>query len=328
MPDFQVVTAMDEVADDGAFKRKESTFRDWIKADGSTAYPPAKGRYHLIIAYACPWANRTNAARKLKGLDDAIDLTIVEPVMRLTKPQDSEDKHVGWYFRDNDQYMGCRTVREFYEKFGSGQVTKFTVPILFDTKTKKIVNNESSEIVRMFNSEMNEFATQNQEMDMYPEAQRASIDEVNDWVYPMINNGVYKAGFARTQSAYDVAVEELFKGLDQCEEILSKQRYIAADSAFTEADLRLFMTLVRFDEVYTQHFKCNKKRIEDYPNLLNYVREIYQMDGIHETINMKEIKEHYFCSHETINKYGIIAVGPGVDYSLPHNRTKLFPSKI
>jgi len=317
------VTAMDEVTKGGAFVRKDSTFRDWVKADGSSKYPPAEGRYHLIIACACPWANRANATRMLKGLDKVIGLSIVEPVMRKTRPEDPKDDHVGWFFREDDQFMGCKTVRDFYEKFGDGQVAKFTVPILFDTETKTIVNNESSELIRMFSNEFNEFATRNKDMNLYPEALQSEIDEVNSWVYPMINNGVYRAGFARSQEAYDDAVNEVFEGLDRCEEILSKQRYMVGDS-FTEADLRLFMTLVRFDEVYTQHFKCNKAMVASYNNIQNYVREIYQMDGVHETINMREIKEHYFCSHSSINKFGIIAIGPGVDFSLPHDRDEKF----
>ena len=315
--------SMDEVGKDGAFQRTDSAFRSWIKADGSSEFSPEAGRYHLVIANACPWACRANAVRMLKGLDGAIDLTVVDPVFTRTRPENDGDQHCGWFFRENDKFMEATSVRDLYDKVSSN-TDKFTVPILFDKKTNKIVNNESSEIIRMLNSEFNSIAN-NPDLDLYPEAFREEIDEINNWVYPMINNGVYKCGFATTQAAYDVAVKELFDGLDQVEDILSSQRYITSRNAITEADVRLFKTLVRFDEVYVQHFKCNKKRIADYPNMENYVREIYQIPEIGKTVNMKEIKEHYFCSHPTINKYSIIAVGPGVDYSQAHDREVKFP---
>ena len=321
-----VKASMDEFDKAGAFKRTDSMYRSWIKADGSSEFSPEVGRYHLVIAYACPWATRANAVRLLKGLDEAIDLTVVDPVFVRTRPEDDDDKHCGWFFREDDKFMEATSVRDFYEKFTSNN-DKFTVPILFDKKTNKIVNNESSEIIRMLNSEFNGIA-KNPDLDLYPEAFRTEIDEVNSWIYPMINNGVYKSGFANTQGAYDIAVKELFDGLDRVEEILSKQRYITSCDAITEADIRLFMTLVRFDEVYTQHFKCNKKYIADYPNMENYVREIYQIPEIGKTVNMKEIKEHYFCSHPSINKFGIIAVGPGVDYSRSHDRDVKFRSAM
>jgi len=261
----------------------------------------------------------------LKGLDEAIDLTVVEPIIKRTRPEDDGDTHAGWFFREDDKFMEVASVRDFYDKV-SNNTGKFTVPILFDKKTNKIVNNESSEIIRMLNSECNSMA-KNPDLDLYPEAFRKEIDEINSWIYPMINNGVYKCGLSRTQAAYDIAAKELFDGLDRVEEILSRQRYITSCNAITEADIRLFMTLIRFDEVYNQHFKCNKKRIADYPNMENYVREIYQIPEIGKTIVMKEIKEHYFCSHTAINKFGIIAVGPGVDYSLSHDRDVKFPLK-
>lgn len=280
----------------------------------------------MVIAYACPWANRTNAMRVLKGLDGMVGVTVVDPVMRKTRPEDQSDKHSGWWFRQ--PFMGSKTVREFYEKYSpqGAESQKYSVPILFDTKTNEIVNNESAEIIRMFNSEFNELVSkEHAEMDFYKAAFRQEIDDANSWVYPMINNGVYRAGFATSQDAYDEAVNEVFNGLDRVEAILSKQRYITSSPAITEADIRLFMTLVRFDEVYHQHFKCNKKRIADYPNMENYVRELYQIPGIRLTINMKEIKEHYFMSHPTINRYGIIAAGPGVQYDTPHDRESKFP---
>jgi len=253
-------------------------------------------------------------------LDDVISVTVVEPVMVKTS---DKDNHHGWAFSDEDQPKGAKTVRAFYEMH-SDHVSKFTVPILYDNKLGKIVSNESSEIIRMLGQEFNELATKNKDLDLYPEASREEIDSVNEWVYPQINNGVYRSGFAQTQEAYEEAVADVFAGLDRAEDILSKQRYIASSDQITEADIRLFVTLVRFDEVYHGHFKCNKKRIADYPNLVNYTREIYQLDGISETVDMHHIKEHYHRSHPTINPFGIVPVGPGVDFSLPHDRAEKF----
>mmetsp|Transcript_2979 Transcript_2979/g.5029 ORF Transcript_2979/g.5029 Transcript_2979/m.5029 type:complete len:344 (+) Transcript_2979:166-1197(+) len=309
-------SAMEEVSKNGAFVRTDATFRNWIKADGSTEFAPEKGRYHLVVCLACPWASRCLAVRKIKGLDDVIGVTATKPIFDRTS---DKDKHTGWIFEEDDQFLGARTVRELYEG-QEGQSSKFTVPILYDLKTDKFVSNESSEIIRMLNSEFNEFATKNKDLDLYPESNRDKIDEVNEWVYPMINNGVYRSGFAQSQEAYDEAVDEVFEGLDTAEEILSNQTFIASDDKISEADIRLFVTLVRFDEVYHGHFKCNKKRIEDYPNLSNYTRHIYQMDGIADTVDMFHIKEHYHRSHPSINPFGIVPKGPGVDFMKPHNR--------
>jgi len=315
-----------EVTKDGAYSRKESQFRRSVKADGSSEFTPEAGRYHLIISYACPWASRTNAVRMLKGLEEAIPVTVVHPVFQRTRPEDDNDNHHGWFFNENDKYMGVNTVRDFYDKYSTGDVSRYSVPILFDTKTEQIVNNESAEIVRMFNTEFNNIA-KNPDVDLYPEQYQHDIDEVNSWIYPRINNGVYAAGFAQSQEAYDVAVELLFEGLDLVEQILSTHRYITDSNTITEADIRLFKTLVRFDEVYATHFKCNKKRVADYPNMENYVREIYQIPEITGTVNMDHIKRHYYCSHPSVNKFGIIAVGPGVDYSQAHDRDEKFPLK-
>jgi putative glutathione S-transferase len=316
---------MDEVSD-GAFKRTAATFRQWVKSDGSTPFAPASGRYHLIVAFACPWANRTTAVRSLKGLESAIGITVVDPVFQRTRPDDDEDSHVGWLFREDDQFQGARSVRDLYG-MSDASATKFTVPILYDNETKQIVNNESSEIIRMLNSEFGACASRDHDLgiDLYPEPRRTQIDAVNEWIYESVNNGVYRCGFAHTQAAYDEAVDVLFDGLDRCEAILASQRYIASEDQITEADIRLFMTLVRFDEVYTQHFKCNKARVADYPNLENFVRELYQVPGIAATVNMAEIKRHYFCSHESINRFAIIAAGPGVDYTQAHDRDVKFP---
>jgi len=318
-------TAMDETVK-GAFQRTESKFRNFISSDNGSIYKPATGRYHLIISFACPWACRCLAMIKLKGLDDVIGVTVVDPIFAKTRPDDKEDTHHGWAFNENEQVEGAKTVREFYEMCDP-TLNKFVVPILYDTLRKEIVNNESSEIIRMFGKEMNAFATRNKEWDLYPESIKNQIDTVNEWIYPQINNGVYRSGFATSQGAYDVAVKDVFDGLDRVEDILSKQRYIASPDAFTEADIRLFVTLVRFDEVYVGHFKCNKKCLREYHHITNYVREIYQIPGIADTVNMHHIKEHYHRSHPTINKFGIVPIGSDseVDFSKPHNRDDLFP---
>lgn len=312
---------LDADASTGAYVRKDSVFRNWVKADGSTEYTPEAGRYHLIISYACPWACRCYAVLKLKGLENVIDVTIVKPVFEKTSDKDS---HTGWVFHEEDHdKVGAKTVRELYEGVSKG--VRFTVPIFLDKQRNEIVNNESSEIIRMLGNEFNDFATSNADLDLYPENYREAIEDVHEWVYPQINNGVYRAGFAQSQQAYDQAVSDVCEGLDHAEDVLSRQRYIATEKEITEADIRLFVTLVRFDEVYHGHFKCNYKRISDYPNLENYVREIYQFDGISDTVNMEEIKLHYHKSHESINPFGIVPIGPGVDYSQEHDRDIKFP---
>lgn len=274
---------MDEMDKKGAFIRTESTFRNKVEK-GSAQYPPESGRYHLYVSYACPWAHRTLVYRALKGLEDCIGISVVHPIMWPTKP--GVDTHFGWHFKSEAEFKGnipdtnenCKTVRELYEKTNTSS-QKFTVPILWDKKTRTIVNNESSEIIRMFNDEFNDFA-KNPNLNLRPCELESKIDKVNDWVYPLINNGVYKAGFAQSQEAYDTAVKGVFEGLENAEEILSKQQYLAGE-LLTEADIRLWVTLVRFDEVYVGHFKCNKARIADYPNLVNYVKAIYQLPGMH-----------------------------------------------
>lgn len=324
-------TSMDETTD-GAFIRKDSAFRSWVRASpkAKDEYPAEAGRYHLYVAYACPWASRCLFVRKIKGLEDVISLSIVGSVFQKTS-DDPNDKHKGWVFLTSEEEAGCipdtimhsRTVRELYEKCND-KLGKYTVPVLFDKKTKMIVNNESSEIIRMFNSEFNAFA-KHPEIDLYPEDKRELIDKTNEWVYHNINNGVYKAGFAQKQKPYDQAVEAVFAHLDKAERILSTQRYLCSNDAITEADIRLFVTIVRFDEVYHGHFKCNKKRISDYQNLTNYMREIYQMEGVAETVNMDHIKSHYHRSHPSINPFGIVPIGPNVlsTLTLPHNRSSL-----
>ena len=265
---------------------------------------------------------------KLKGLDDSIGVTVTDPLFHKTRPDDEEDTHCGWVFDDSDDKFleGAKTVRKFYENH-SDTAYKFTVPILYDKVRKEIVNNESSEILRMIGQEMNSFATRNQDWDPYPDTLKESIDSVNVWIYPKINNGVYRSGFASTQEAYDAAVNDVFEALDKVEEILSKQRYIASPTDITEADIRLFVTLVRFDEVYHGHFKCNRKYVREYEHITNYVRELYQITGMDQTVNMYHIKQHYHRSHESINKFGIVPVGSNTekDFKKSHNRHELFP---
>lgn len=268
--------------------------------------------------------------RALKGLEDVISITVVHPVWQKTRPQ--VDDHRGWIFGDPDgesltntegrggpfppayegntaePFFGSKAVRDIYDQAGDVE-GKYTVPILWDKKTNTIVSNESSEIIRMLNSEFNDLSVY-PKLDLYPEELRGSIDAVNDWVYPSINNGVYRCGFAKSQQAYDKAIDELTQAFDNVEEILQKQRFIAGNG-FTEADVRLFVTLLRFDEVYVTYFKTNTRSVASSPNILNYCREIYQMPGVKETVNMEQIKAHYFCSHAELNYYSIIPKGMG-----------------
>lgn len=302
---------------DGRFRRKPMAFRNWIKADGSTPFAPDSGRYHLYAANACPWAHRVMIFRKLRGLEEAISLSIVDTLMFDN----------GWQFREGEGYIPD-TINEkdyLYEVYAKADPTftgRVTVPVIWDKQTGTIVNNESSEIIRMLNSEFTAIAKPG--TNYYPDDLSAEIDEINERVYHTVNNGVYKSGFARTQAAYEEAVSALFDTLDWLEEKLDKQRYLAGNQ-ITEADWRLFTTLVRFDPVYVGHFKCNIRRIADYQNLPNYLRELYQHPGIAETVNLSQIKEHYYRSHESINPSRVVPIGPAVDYTLPHNRDRLTP---
>lgn len=319
-------TALDEMSDTGAFKRSPSTFRNFISRDQTSEFPAEAGRYHLYISYACPWASRCLSYLKLKGLDHAISFTAVRPIWERTK---ENDEHFGWVFPENseiepgaepDSLNGTRSIRGLYELASTNYAGKYTVPVLWDKKLKTIVSNESSEIIRMLNTEFNDIA-KNASLDLYPSQLQAEIDDVNEYVYDTINNGVYKCGFAKKQGPYDEAVEKLYQALDRCEQILSQQRYLCGRT-LTEADVRLFVTLIRFDEVYTVHFKCNKKLLREYPNLFNYTKDIYQIPGMSSTVNMQHIKKHYYGSHPTINPYGIIPVGPDIDYSSLHDRER------
>jgi putative glutathione S-transferase len=300
----------------GEFIRTDAQFREWITADGSSGFKAERDRYHLFVSLACPWAHRTLMFRKLKHLEDIIGVTVVKAEML--------DK--GWEILPFDDKAAMdpspiADIQYLYEVYTTTQKDysgRVTVPLLWDKKTGTIVNNESSEIIRMLNTAFNELTEV--DTDFYPAALHQKIDEINAKVYDNINNGVYKAGFATSQSAYEKAFKALFKTLDHVEQILGEQRYLVG-AQITEADWRLFTTLIRFDSVYYGHFKTNLKRIEDYPNLSNYVRELYQVDGVAETVNFEHIKTHYYYSHDTINPTRIVPLGPEVDYQRPHNRT-------
>ena len=305
----------------GEFIRSESGFRNWVTKDGSAGptgeagFAAEPGRYHLYISHACPWAHRTMIFRTLKGLEDAISVSVVHPLM----PEES------WVFGEypgatEDHINHAHYLYENYLKVDPGFDGLVTVPLLWDKKNQTIVNNESSEIIRMLNSAFDAFA--NAEVDFYPVALRTEIDEINQPVYNNVNNGVYRCGFARTQKAYNKAYDRLFNTMDELEDRLSKQRYLVGDQ-ITEADWRLFTTLVRFDAVYYNHFKTNKKRLMDYSNLWAYTRELYQVPGVAETVNMDHIKYHYFASHLSINPTGIVPKGPEIDFMLAHGREKI-----
>ncbi|CAI9090541.1 OLC1v1025340C1 [Oldenlandia corymbosa var. corymbosa] len=333
-------SSLDEMSASGAFVRTPSTFRNLISRDPNSPFPAEAGRYHLYVSYACPWASRCTAYIKIKGLDKVISYTVsnsicfykfkviikieIEIISRMhqsVKPKwertkEDTDEHMGWVFpasnteeagADPDPFNGARSVRELYEFASSNYSGKYTVPVLWDKKLNTIVNNESSEIIRMLNTEFNDLA-ENPALDLYPSHLQAQINEINEWIYDDINNGVYKCGFAKKQEPYDAAVKKLYESLDKCEEILSKQRYLCGET-ITEADIRLFVTLIRFDEVYAVHFKCNKKLLREYPNLFNYTKDIFQIPGMSSTVNMEHIKKHYYGSHPSINPFGIIPQG-------------------
>ncbi len=314
----------DTKATGGRFVRQESAFRNWLTPDGSPGpsgeggFAAEPGRYHLYFAHACPWAHRTIIFRTLKGLEDMISVTSVDALMAGD----------GWTFgREDgspaDPINGASRLYEVYQAADNHYTGRVTVPVLWDKQRKTIVSNESAEIIRMLNSAFNaHLPADKAALDFYPEEYRAEIDEINTFVYDRINNGVYKSGFATTQDAYEEAVLRLFEGLDQVDARLGKRRYLMG-STLTEADWRLFTTLVRFDAVYVGHFKCNIRRIADYPNLSGYVRELYQMPGVAQTVHFTPIKRHYYASHATINPTGIVPLGPDQDLSTPHGRDHL-----
>jgi len=306
----------------GEFVRDSAKFRNWITADGSPGssgegrFSAESGRYHLYVSYACPWAHRTLIFRALKGLEDHIGVSVVHPLM----------KQDGWSFASDyagatgDTLMGKTYLREVYMQANPGATGRVTVPVLWDRERGTIVSNESSEIIRMFNSAFDGLAGNRE--DYYPEPLRAEIDAVNARVYETVNNGVYRAGFATTQTAYESAVTALFETLGWLEARLADQRY-SAGADITEADWRLFTTLVRFDPVYVGHFKCNIRRIADYPALSGYLRELYQWPGVAGTTRLDHIKYHYYASHESVNPTGIVPLGPEIDLQMPHGRDRV-----
>ncbi|UTH48729.1 glutathione S-transferase family protein [Loktanella salsilacus] len=307
----------------GSFERDVASFRNWITADGSAGpsgdagFKAETGRYHLYVSYACPWAHRALVFRMLKGLTDHISVSVVHPNMLSEGWELSDD----WDGATGDTLFGLDYLRQVYLKDTPDMTGHVTVPLLWDKVQGRIVSNESSEIIRMFNSAFNDL-TGNTD-DYWPEDLRAAIAPINDRIYNTVNNGVYRSGFATTQEAYDAAVHPLFDSLDWLEDILSRNRYLMGDR-MTEADWRLWTTLVRFDNVYHAHFKCNRAFIRDYPNLWGFTRELYQwqtQDGaIADTVNMDHIVQHYHYSHETVNPYRIIPINPNPDFDLAHGR--------
>ena len=299
----------------GRFVRGETTFRDRVTTDGSSRYPAEAGRYHLYVSLACPWASRTLILRKLKRLEDVISLSVVHPFM-------GDD---GWTFHDApgcipDTVNGFTCLHQVYTRAKPDYSGRVTVPVLFDKRTHTIVNNESADIVRILNSAFDAFGDPS--LDFYPEPLRAGIDEVNALVYENVNNGVYRAGFATSQEAYEEAFDALFGTLDELETRLSRQRYLVG-GRITEADWRLFTTLVRFDAVYYGHFKCNRRRLVDFPALWGYTRDLYQVPGVADTVSLDHIKRHYYSSHETINPTRIVPKGPDLDFGALHDRGRL-----
>jgi putative glutathione S-transferase len=307
----------------GKFEREAARFRNWVTADGSPGpdgeggFKAESGRYHLYVSMACPWAHRTLIFRKLKGLEKHISVSVVHPDMLEN----------GWEFRpDSEQHRdhlhGFRFMHQLYTKAAPEYSGRVTVPTLWDKKKETIASNESAEIIRMFNSAFDGLEGVRTDLDFYPEPLQAEIDEVNSRVYDTVNNGVYKAGFATAQDKYEKAYKALFDSLDWLEERLSSQRYLVGGQ-LTEADWRLFTTLIRFDAVYYSHFKCNRQRISDFPALSAYVRDLYQVAGVSETVDIDQIKRHYYVSQRTINPTQIVPVGPALDFESPHGRESL-----
>ncbi len=304
-----------EQTGDGEFKRQPDAFREWVTEDGRSGYPAAKDRYHLYVSWACPWAHRTIIVRKLKKLEDVIGMTVVDP---------NRDNR-GWAFRagpghSTDPVNGFRFLSEAYQATDPKYRERVTVPVLWDTETKRIVTNSDDDLMRMFNREYNRFT--DSPIDLYPAALAKEIDELNSFIYENVNDGVYRAGFATSQRVYEGAVRRLFEALDQLEARLRTRRYVFGPR-FVETDWRLFVTLIRFDAVYHGHFKCNLRRIVDYPNLFGYLRDLYQVAGIAETVNFDHIKRHYYVTHDDINPTQIVPLGPDQDLLAPHDRARL-----
>jgi len=315
----------DTAASSGRFVRPRTTFRNWVTRDGTAGptgaagFAAAPGRYHLYVSLACPWAHRTLIMRALKGLQDLVSLSVVHWRMLDN----------GWTFEDGagvipDPVLGAKYLYQIYLAADPAYTGRVTVPVLWDKLTRTIVNNESSEILRMFNSAFDDVGTQ--PGDYCPADLRDEIDALNERIYDGVNDGVYKAGFATTQQAYDDAVGALFETLDWLEARLARQRYLCGDR-MTEADIRLLTTLLRFDLVYYSHFKCNARRIADYPNLSAYARDLYQTPAIAATFDPVHVKRHYYESHRTLNPRGIVPVGPAIDFDRPHDRARFAPKR-
>jgi putative glutathione S-transferase len=312
-----------EVATDGRFVRQQSVFRRWVSDDGSSEFPLEAGRYHLYVCLACPWSHRAVIVRAVKGLSGVVGMSYAAPFRdergwaftgeRFTEPASGLS---GQYA---DPINGFSLLSEAYKATDPGFKGRVTVPVLWDTTTGQVVSNESADIVRMFNGAFDRLAGGH--VDLYPAALRAEIDTINEFVYDRVNNGVYRAGFARRQEAYDEAFETLFAALDELEERLGRQRFLVGDQ-ITEADWRLFPTLVRFDAVYYSHFKCNRRRLIDYPNLWSYTRDLYQQPGIAATVAMEQIKRHYYTTHDFLNPSRIIPDGPALDFTAPPDATR------
>ena len=305
----------EEESDSGEFRRQEDAFRTWVTDDGSSPHPVARGRYHLYVSLACPWACRTLIVRKIKGLEETIGVTVVDPI------RDEQ----GWAFRDGpghtiDPVNGFRFLREAYVASGPKFKGRVTVPVLWDKEARVIVNNSEDDICDMFNGVFNRFGDAT--VDLFPSNIAREQNELSEFIYEHVNNGVYKAGFAETQRAYEKAARAVFEALDQLEARLIARRYLFG-SHLVETDWRLFCTLIRFDAVYHGHFKCNLRGIVDYPNLDGYLRDLYQQPGIAETVNFDHIKRHYYFTHDDINPTRIVPIGPLLDLNRPHGREKL-----
>ncbi|MDO8402087.1 MAG: glutathione S-transferase family protein [Pseudomonas sp.] len=310
-----------ESCEDGAFQREQAQRRNWLTADGKPGptgvggFAAEAGRYHLYVSLACPWAHRTLILRKLKGLENLIDVSVVSWLMLEN----------GWTFDQNlgstgDKLDHFNFMHQRYTADTANYTGRVTVPVLWDKQQNRIVNNESAEIIRMFNGAFDDLT--GNDLDFYPAPLRGEIDALNERIYPAVNNGVYRAGFATSQQAYEEAFDDVFAELDRLEQLLGANRYLVGEY-LTEADIRLFTTLIRFDAVYHGHFKCNLRRIADYPNLSNWLREIYQWPGVAETVDFQHIKNHYYGSHKTINPTGIVPKGPAQDFTATHDRARL-----
>ncbi len=305
----------DEQSPEGEFTRQEDSFLEWVTADGTSGYLAENGRYHLYVSLACPWAHRTIIVRKLKGLEDIVSMSVVDPI------RDDD----GWAFRDGDGYStdplnGFQLLSEAYRATDSTYASRVTVPVLWDKLNTRIVSNSDDDIMRMFNREFD--GVGGRTLDLYPKELRNEIDDLNNVLYEGINDGVYRAGFATSQAVYEAAVRRLFDTLDMLERVLSTQRYLLG-SRILESDWRLFVTLIRFDAVYHGHFKCNLRRIVDYPNLFGYLRDLYQHEGIADTVNFDHIKRHYYITHDDINPTQLVPLGPEQDLTSPHSRDSL-----